>query len=75
MWLWVSSFTVYVTEWEKHKEHSDLDSLPGSQLACMTLSSFLHSSTPNIFLYVTGLYKAILYKLFTWKHWVRLGKQ
>lgn len=54
---------VCVSDWEKHREHTDLDSLPGSQLACVALSilppflSLPSSPPPNILLSVSSLYK------------------
>ena len=69
----VMGFLCSDCDWEKHREHTDLDSLPGSQLACVALStppppsfsSFLPLSPClpppcNILLSVTGLYKTLI---------------
>lgn len=62
------------------QESSDLDSLPGRQLACVALSSFLLppplSLSPVTSSCLSLAYiRAILYKLFTWKHCASRGKQ
>ena len=67
-------------------ESTDLDSLPGSQLACVALCIPPHppslpSSPPLSRSAVTSscltlaYIRTILYKLFTWKHCARIGKQ